>query len=77
MNQAVVFLVTFYGCKSRTLKKEDRMNIDIFLTSVLEKIPDNPMNSQENKWLIKQINPENLFEAQMTQITFWTYYAKT
>ena len=44
--KAVVFLIVIYGCESRTIKKVECQRIDGFLTVVLEKALESPLNSK-------------------------------
>ena len=43
---AMVFPVVMYGCECWTIKKAERQRID-FLTVVLEKIPESPLDCKE------------------------------
>ena len=45
--KAVVFLIVIYGCESRTIKKVECQRIDGFLTVVLEKALESPLNSKD------------------------------
>ena len=51
--RAVVFPVVMYRCESWTIKKAERRRID-FLTVVLEKIPESPLDCKE----IKPVHPK-------------------
>ena len=45
--KAVVFPVVMYGCESWTVKKAERRRIGAFLTVVLEKTPESPLDCKE------------------------------
>ena len=52
--KALVFLVVMYGCESLTMKKAEYQRIDAFLTVVLEKTLESPLECKE----IKSVNPK-------------------
>ena len=45
--KAMVFPVVMYGCESWTVKKAERRRIGAFLTVVLEKTPESPLDCKE------------------------------
>ena len=45
--KAIVFPVVMYGCESWTVKKAERRRIGAFLTVVLEKTPESPLDCKE------------------------------
>ena len=45
--KAMVFLVVMYGCESLTMKKAEYQRIDAFLTVVLEKTLESPLDCKE------------------------------
>ena len=51
--KTMVFPVVTYGCESWTIKKAERQRID-FLTVVLEKIPESPLDCKE----IQPVHPK-------------------
>ena len=52
--KAIVFPVVMYGCESWTVKKAERRRIGAFLTVVLEKTLESPLECKE----IKSVNPK-------------------
>jgi len=60
--KAMIFPVVMYVCESWTIKKAEQWNIDNFLTVVLEKTLESPLNSNE-------INPEGN--------QFWIFIGRT
>ena len=52
--KAMVFLVVMYGYKSWTINKVEYQRIDAFLTVVLEKTLESPLECKE----IKSVNPK-------------------
>lgn len=67
----MVFPATLWRNKNGTLKRQNRRNINTF-----ELWCFNIMDSQENRWIIEQINPEFSFKAEMKN-KLLTQYAKT
>ena len=54
LGKAMVFLAVMYGCENWTIKKAERQRTDAFLTVVLEKTLESPLDCKE----IKPVNPE-------------------
>ena len=52
--KAMVFPVVIYGCESWTIKKAECRRIDAFVTVVLEKTLESPLDCKE----IKPVNPK-------------------
>ena len=52
--KAMVFLVVMYGCESLTMKKAEYQRIDAFLTVVLEKTLESPLDCKE----IQPVHPQ-------------------
>ena len=57
--KAMVFPVVMYGCESWTIKKTEHQRTDAFLTVVLDKTLESPLDCKEsNQSTPKEINPE-------------------
>ena len=52
--KAMVFPVVMYGCESWTVKKAECRRIDAFVTVVLEKTPESPLDCKE----IQPVHPK-------------------
>ena len=52
--KAMIFPEVMYGCESWTIKKAECQRIEAFLTVVLEKILESPLDSKE----LKSVNPK-------------------
>ena len=52
--KAMVFPVVIYGCESWTIKKAECRRIDAFVTVVLEKTLESPLDCKE----IKPVHPK-------------------
>ena len=52
--KTMVFPVVMYGCESWTIKKAECRRIDAFVTVVLEKTLESPLDCKE----IKPVNPK-------------------
>ena len=54
--KAMVFPVVMYRCESWTIKKAECQRIDFFLTVVLEKTIESPLDSKE----IQPVHPKEI-----------------
>ena len=54
--KAMVFPVVMYGCESWTVKKAERRRIDAFITVVLEKTLESPLDCKE----IQPVHPKEI-----------------
>ena len=52
--KAMIFPEVMYGCESWAIKKAECQRIEAFLTVVLEKILESPLDSKE----LKSVNPK-------------------
>ena len=52
--KAIVFPVVMYGCESWTVKKAEHRRIDAFVTVVLEKTLESPLDCKE----IQPVHPK-------------------
>ena len=79
--KAMVFPVVMYRCESWTIKKAEHQRINAFQIAVLEKTPENPLDSKE----IKPINPNGnqpwIFirrtDIEAEALIFWLSHAKS